>query len=210
MNLLDVTKGGVTLPLKIGRWAVGQGVGAVQTATGRGGSAAPKDLDDVTIARKVEAVVLPDRTAHIDVNVVDGVVWLRGEVRTPAEINEIEAATSSVPEVVDVQNLLHLPKTPAPSRTDAPPRARRTRSKAAPPAKPRREPRRVNADKTIATGEPLPKDLAQEGKGRPAAPLGSTAEDEGPAGSGEVESGFTISSISSHPPTGGEGGGKTA
>jgi BON domain-containing protein len=182
MNLIDVTKGTVTLPLKVGRWALEQGAGVVQSAAGRSSSAVPKDLDDVTIARKVESVALRGRgTDKVDVNVVDGVVWLRGQVKRPEDVNAIEAATRAIPEVVDVHNLLHLPKTPAPTRSDAPPRQRRTRATASAPARPRTQPRRLNADKTIAAdGEPLPKDLAAKGEGRPAAPLGSTGDDDTP------------------------------
>src|SRR3954463_4154085 len=46
----------------------------------------PKDLDDVAIARKVESVIFRGRRVakgKVDVNVADGVVWLRGEVKTP-------------------------------------------------------------------------------------------------------------------------------
>src|SRR5215207_7890692 len=41
----------------------------------------PKDLDDVTIARKVESVIFRGQgvaKGKVDVNVADGVVWLRG------------------------------------------------------------------------------------------------------------------------------------
>jgi len=60
------------------------------------------------------------------VNVAHGVVWLRGEARTPQLIKLAEARAAEVPEVTKVENLLHLPKTPAPSRTDTPPRQRKT------------------------------------------------------------------------------------
>ena len=51
---------------------------------------------------------------------VDGVVELRGEVKRPEVKKELEAQARSVPEVSDVRNLLHLPKTPAPGRADSP------------------------------------------------------------------------------------------
>jgi hypothetical protein len=185
-NPIDITKGAIGGAFRAGRWAAGQGIGTLQRVTGGGStSGRPKDLDDVTIARKVETVIFRSAgrdKGKIDVNVVDGVVWLRGEARHPEDINAIEAEARAVPEVVDVQNLLHLPKTPAPDRTDTPPRQRKTRSKATPPARPRRTTRSVNADKTIATGEPLPKDLAAKDEGRPPAPLGSTDPDKGSGG----------------------------
>jgi hypothetical protein len=83
-------------------------------------SQAPKDLDDVGLARKVETVIFRDEAVpkgKIDVNAADGVVWLRGEAKTPEMINELEALTSAIPEVKRVELLLHLPKTPAPTRT---------------------------------------------------------------------------------------------
>jgi hypothetical protein len=83
-------------------------------------SQAPKDLDDVGLARKVETVIFRDDNVpkgNIDVNAADGVVWLRGEAKTPEMINELEALTSAIPEVKRVEVLLHLPKTPAPTRT---------------------------------------------------------------------------------------------
>jgi osmotically-inducible protein OsmY len=80
----------------------------------------PKDLDDVAVARKVETVIFRDDAVpkgKIDVNAADGVVWLRGEAKTPEMIKELERQTAAIPEVKRVENLLHLPKTPAPTRT---------------------------------------------------------------------------------------------
>ena len=140
-------------------------------------SSKPKDLPDVTIARKVESTIFrgEDRPKDkVDVNVVDGEVYLRGEVKTPDLINALETEAQQIPEVKQVHNLLHLPNTPAPTRADTPRRAQKTRRTAA--KKPRTEPRRVNADKSVqedAHADARPKDLAAEGRGRPAAPLGS-------------------------------------
>jgi osmotically-inducible protein OsmY len=80
-------------------------------------------MDDVTLARKVETEVFRDAAApkgDVDVNVVDRIVYLHGQVKRPEEIKEIEARTRRVPEVAGVENLLHLPGTPAPTRADAP------------------------------------------------------------------------------------------
>jgi hypothetical protein len=137
----------------------------------------PKDLPDVTIARKVESEIFrgADRPKdQVDVNVVDGEVYLRGEVKTPDLINTLEAEASQIPEVKQVHNLLHLPNTPAPTRADTPRRAQKTRR--TPAKKPRTEPRRLNADKSVqedAHADQRPEDLAAAGKGRPAAPMGS-------------------------------------
>jgi hypothetical protein len=77
----------------------------------------PKDLDDVTLARKVETEIFRPADApkgSVDVNVVDGVVQLRGEVESPDLVDELVAKARSVQGVRDVENLLHLPGTPAP------------------------------------------------------------------------------------------------
>ena len=97
----------------------------------------PKDLDDVSLARKVETIIFRDDSVpkgDIDVNAADGVVWLRGEAGTPELIKELERQTAAIPEVKRVENLLHLPKTPAPTRTDTPPTQRKTRSTTRRPA----------------------------------------------------------------------------
>ena len=76
----------------------------------------PKQLDDVTISRKVESVLFRDTRVDkgkVVVNTADGVVSLRGEAKTPELIKELEARAREIPEVKDVENLLHLPKTPA-------------------------------------------------------------------------------------------------
>ena len=77
----------------------------------------PKDLDDTTLARKVETEIF--RPAHvpkgkIDVNVQDGVVQLRGEADSADMIRELVDKARSVQGVRDVENLLHVPGTPAP------------------------------------------------------------------------------------------------
>jgi BON domain len=77
----------------------------------------------VTIARKVESTIfrgIDVDKGKIDVNVAERVVWLRGEVRTPDLIKELEDRAGRVTEVQRVENLLHLPETPAPGRTDTP------------------------------------------------------------------------------------------
>jgi osmotically-inducible protein OsmY len=77
---------------------------------------APKaGMDDVTLARKVETEIFrgprsPKATVNVDV--VDGVVWLRGEVKRPAQIRGLERTAHAVPEVRGVENLVHLPRSP--------------------------------------------------------------------------------------------------
>jgi hypothetical protein len=86
----------------------------------RQASRVPKDLDDVSLARKVETIIFRDDSVpkgDIDVNAADGVVWLRGQAKTPEMIKGLERQCAAIPEVRQVENLLHLPKTPAPTRS---------------------------------------------------------------------------------------------
>ena len=166
-------------------WAAGQGFGALSRL--RGGSdgeeqqrsPGPKDLNDQDLARKVESIIFRGTKVakvdkgKIDVNAVDGAVWLRGVAPNAAAINSLEAATRAIPEVTEVHNLLHLPKTPAPTRTDTPAGQRKTRRSTTKPATPRTEPRQLNADKTVKRNEDLPDELAKTRKGRQPAKLGS-------------------------------------
>ncbi len=101
-------------------------VGKTKALTNR---PSPKpDMDDQTLKNKVESEIFRAADApkdSVNVNVVDGVVELRGEVKRPEIKKALEAEARAVPEVKDVRNLLHLPKTPAPGRADSPGRQRR-------------------------------------------------------------------------------------
>jgi hypothetical protein len=132
--------------------------------------AKPKQLDDATITHKVETTLFRDDSVEkgkIDVNTADGVVWLRGEAKTPEQIKELEAKALAIPQVKQVENLLHLPKTPAPKQT------RRSKSTAA--ARKRAPKRTTSERKTPAAtkAEPAPKEAAAKRQGRRPAPLGS-------------------------------------
>lgn len=86
---------------------------------------AAEPLDDATLAHKVESIVFRSPEfpkSQINVNAEEGKVFLRGQVDKAELIHELEQAVREVPGVRDVDNLLHLPGTPAPtsqSRTDA-------------------------------------------------------------------------------------------
>lgn len=145
--------------------------------TERQRSTAPKDLDDVTIARKVETELFRDPNVpkgHISVNVADGIVFLRGEVKHPDDVNRLAEHANAIPEVQRVENLLHLPKTPAPTRADTPakqqkPAGRRTRPHSAEV----HITDNVNAEVPVPGAEPGPEELARQRKGRQPAKLGS-------------------------------------
>jgi osmotically-inducible protein OsmY len=73
--------------------------------------------DDITLARKVETVIFrPDDApkATVNVNAVEGVVFLRGTAQTQEQIADLERQVHAIPGVRDVENLLHLPGTPPP------------------------------------------------------------------------------------------------
>ena len=80
----------------------------------------PKEFDDVTLARKVETKIFRSPAVpkgRINVNAVDGVVYLRGELPSTRMIDELIAETRRVQGVSDVRSLLHLPGERAPSET---------------------------------------------------------------------------------------------
>ncbi len=81
---------------------------------------APKEgMDDNTLKGKVETELFRDESipkGKINVQVVDGVVELRGEVKRPEIKKGLEGKARSIPEVREVSNLLHLPKTPPPGQ----------------------------------------------------------------------------------------------
>jgi osmotically-inducible protein OsmY len=79
-----------------------------------------KDFDDVTLTRKVETELFRPADApkgSVNVNVESGVVYLRGEVEQPDMIEDLEKRARKVQGVRGVENLLHLPKTPAPTKS---------------------------------------------------------------------------------------------
>jgi osmotically-inducible protein OsmY len=79
----------------------------------------PKELDDATLARKVETEIFREPAApkgSVDVNAENGTVYLRGEVDTWDMVRDLERAARRVQGVKDVENLLHLPGQPAPMK----------------------------------------------------------------------------------------------
>jgi hypothetical protein len=194
---VETVRGGLGTATKLGRGAANQGVALGKRFTNR--NPEPKqDMDDVTLARKVETEIFRPQGApkgKVDVNAVEGVVWLRGEVKNNAQQTEIEAKVRAIPEVRGVENLLHLPKTPAPSRTRGgakkttakkPTTAKKTQksessAKSESSGKTEKRFERTTAEKPKSTSaEPLPSQAAATGTGRKASPLGSK-DTEAPA-----------------------------
>jgi hypothetical protein len=75
------------------------------------------ELDDATLAHKVESVLFRDRhvpKGRISVNAERGAVFLRGELESQDLIQELEQAVRAIAGIRSVENLLHVPGTPAP------------------------------------------------------------------------------------------------
>jgi osmotically-inducible protein OsmY len=76
------------------------------------------DIDDVTLARKVETEIFRAADApkgQVSVNAENGVVFLRGEVADTSWIERLGSEAEGVGGVKAVRNLLHTPGTPAPT-----------------------------------------------------------------------------------------------
>ena len=73
--------------------------------------------DDVTLAHKVETELFRPADVpkgQININVQHGIVQLRGEVAEPEMIHNLADRARRIAGVLEVENLLHLPGTPAP------------------------------------------------------------------------------------------------
>jgi hypothetical protein len=84
-------------------------------------------LDDVTLAHKVESELYRRARVpkgHISINAEDGVVFLRGVIDRQEDIERIAAAAGQIAGVRTVENLIHLPGTPAPASRPRSERAR--------------------------------------------------------------------------------------
>jgi len=120
---------------KLRSW-LGQGAkGAVSRAAYVGGQAygivqetirphAPDNPnpDDVTLTDRVESEIFRDPgipKGDININTVDGVVELRGELETQQAIDDLIAKVRAIPNVNDVTSYLHTPGTPAPNKESA-------------------------------------------------------------------------------------------
>jgi osmotically-inducible protein OsmY len=79
-------------------------------------------VDDATLTRRIRSEVFgkvdvpKDRIA---LDVTDGVATLRGELDSQTEVERLADRVRSVPGVVDVVVLIHLPGTPAPNKEAA-------------------------------------------------------------------------------------------
>lgn len=136
-------------------------------------------LTDQELARKVESVIFRDAEVpkgQINVDAVGRKVTLRGEA-DPEMINRLMGETEAIPEVAEVENLLHAPGTPAPTRADTPAEQRRDSSSGSSTAG-EATTTATAEQKTKAKSEPSPAEVAASGSGRQAAPVGSSDGEE--------------------------------
>jgi osmotically-inducible protein OsmY len=97
-------------------YAAGVAKGATYQATGGGREDAAERLNDPALARKVESEIFRDADApkgDVDVNVENGVVYLRGKVEDPQTAQRLAEAARKVDGVRGVESLLHEPEAPA-------------------------------------------------------------------------------------------------
>lgn len=77
------------------------------------------ELNDPALAAKVESELFRPADApkgSVDLNVEDGVVYLRGAVESREQIEDLLARAGEVHGVKRVESLLHLPGSPAPHK----------------------------------------------------------------------------------------------
>ena len=104
---------------RLGRSAQAQAYGVTQKVKHRK-EEDKSQPDDVTLAHKVETEIFRDAEVpkgQINVNAENGVVVLRGEVEQSELIRDLEQKTRKVQGVREVENLLHTPGTPAPTKS---------------------------------------------------------------------------------------------
>jgi hypothetical protein len=109
--------GAVTLGIAIKRSPLGRRLAAQLREDKAVHTQRVAGYDDAELAHKVESVVfrhddLPK--GKVSINAENGTVFLRGQVDSPDTIVRIERAVREVEGVDGVENLLHLPGTPAP------------------------------------------------------------------------------------------------
>jgi len=98
--------------------AASQAAGTAQRVTHPVSSQEPP-ADDITLARKVETEIFRPADApkgSVNVQAVDGIVELRGQVDDAQAIEEIVRKAEGIPGVRGVENLMHTPGTEAPTR----------------------------------------------------------------------------------------------
>lgn len=170
----------LTAPARLGLGLGRRVAGTIQSRLG-----SHPTIDDETIKKRVEADIRSSRLAahtKLAIEVVEGVVWLRGEVEPGPAEEEIVSRASAIDGVKRVENLLR--PTSAKPKPNAPKRPAKRRS-------PRQKPAAASAPPPEAKpAEPTPPPAAQEERSATAprrfTAQGSPGEAEtSPTGEGE-------------------------
>ncbi|MGI9120833.1 MAG: BON domain-containing protein [Acidimicrobiales bacterium] len=90
-----------------------EGVAARASGAGR---LTPEDDTDIVQAVHAALSRLDFPTADVNVELVDGVAGLRGQVASAEQIGRVQQAVDQLPGVTGVQSYLHTPGTPAPNK----------------------------------------------------------------------------------------------
>ncbi|MPY94420.1 MAG: BON domain-containing protein [Acidimicrobiia bacterium] len=97
-----------------------EGVKAGEAARARGaGRYHPHSDTDLHEHLRMVLANLHVPTSAVTVEVVEGLVRLRGQVEEPAHATSVVSAVRAVPGVAEVESLLHLPGEPAPNKAAA-------------------------------------------------------------------------------------------
>jgi osmotically-inducible protein OsmY len=95
---------------------------ATAAAPGTGREPAAERLNDPALQAKIESEIFRDPDApkdRVSVNVEEGIAYLRGEVPERSRIERLREAAAKVEGVRGVENLLHLPGEPAPTKDES-------------------------------------------------------------------------------------------
>jgi hypothetical protein len=101
---------------RFGRHMASDARGLARRMTARGERRMPET--DAALVSRVESEVFGDPDfpkGSVSINAEDGIVVLRGQVEQPEQVRRLEKAVRRIDGVLGVENLLHLPGTPAPS-----------------------------------------------------------------------------------------------
>jgi hypothetical protein len=93
------------------RYMAGQAKGMAHRVTSSDGRD-PSELNDTALARKVETEIFRGADVpkgSINVNAENGVIYLRGEVKQPEQVEKLGQAAREIDGVREVKNLLHTP-----------------------------------------------------------------------------------------------------
>jgi hypothetical protein len=114
-RLAGSVRSGVRQSERVGRAATAQVYGKAQHMM-HAADVEAIPPNDAALKAKVETVLFADQDfpkGRVNVNVEDGRVVLRGELEHPDDIAAAETRVRRIAGVRGVENLLHLPKTPA-------------------------------------------------------------------------------------------------